>query len=815
MEKAKDWGEASEKFDAVKEFISGKDLSSSNEAQTRYDVIDRMIREVLGWQHGQVSVEEREVGADKYVDYVLRSGDYIIVLEAKRHGACFPTPTDKGRLKLGGSVLGTGEVAEAIKQAHGYGTAKLADVVVVTNGPCWCLYSMKNYHKNAYAHIVFPFDKSGHAEALWGLLSEMQVRDGGLRTVTNDLPPTENRIIQSLSRVDGRVDRNTIADHIGPALDHAMYADALLKNDEVLKRCFVPTEARTKFDSLLGVHLADIKPEDVKPAKRIRTGSSGGAIEQDIRNVSNGASSPVTLIIGPVGAGKSTYLAHFERIACRELLVEKRTHWIYVDFERMGPHGNPREFLYARLRDFLLADHPENPTDFKNVVEPAYAEEVAALARGPLAIYFKDKVKFDERIAAHIEKDFEQVEPYVDKVLRYIATKHTCVVVLDNIDLFEDEKLETSVFAEGLALSKRTPCKVIVSLRDTTFVRHRSDAVFNAYELKKLWLDPPPFKAVLSARLTYSKKVLEGVKASIPMVNGMHLEVPDLSSFFDIIQRSVLQGEAGDYVESISDLNIRRGLSLIANFLTSGHVQADRALKRYLTNGQTNYRFPFHEVFKGTMLAQWKHFREDRSEGINVFDSRLGARRLRLLRLHLLQHLIFRAALKDGIEVPCAELIDLFSRVGGSESQIIECLNQLWKAGLIRSLNSSPIESGSSMAVSRSGGYYVKMLAHRFAYVDECLYDTCIDDTTVWDTLSSMTVAIESSYSIVAKMRSRRERINVYLDYLRAIEQEALGEVAGGEHLFVMDSICEDVRSDADDALARTIRYTELYSRDR
>src|SRR5690606_29011172 len=113
------------------------------------------------------------------------------------------------------------------------------------------------------------------------------------------------------------------------------------------------------------------------------------------------------------------------------------------------------------------------------------------------------------------------------------------------------------------------------------------------------------------------------------------------------------------------------------------------------------------------------------------------------------------------------------------------------------------------------GGYYVKMLAHRFAYVDECLYDTCIEDTATWDSLSSLTIDIESSYASVPRMRSRRERINVYLDYLHSLEQEALGEIVGAEHLFIMDSICEDVRIDADDALARTIRHAKLYNRNR
>jgi hypothetical protein len=39
-----DWGEASEIFDSIKEYVALKDLTVANEAQTRFDVIDRIIR---------------------------------------------------------------------------------------------------------------------------------------------------------------------------------------------------------------------------------------------------------------------------------------------------------------------------------------------------------------------------------------------------------------------------------------------------------------------------------------------------------------------------------------------------------------------------------------------------------------------------------------------------------------------------------------------------------------------------------------------------------------------------------------------------
>src|SRR5687767_1073187 len=96
-----DWGETSESFDKIEAFLASRDLAGANEAQTRYDIIDRIIREVLGWRHGQISVEEPNEGQRLgFVDYLLRGGDRTIVIEAKRYGAAFPSPTKRRKLKL-------------------------------------------------------------------------------------------------------------------------------------------------------------------------------------------------------------------------------------------------------------------------------------------------------------------------------------------------------------------------------------------------------------------------------------------------------------------------------------------------------------------------------------------------------------------------------------------------------------------------------------------------------------------------------------------------------------------------------------------
>jgi predicted type IV restriction endonuclease len=384
-----DWGEASATFDEIYEFARQHDLTGANEAQTRYDVIDRIVQQVLGWKYGQVKVEEHVKGSKSgYVDYLLVAGDRIILIEAKKVGATFPSPTKCKKLKFSGTILANGEIAEAVGQANGYATDKDADVVIVTNGQCWCFYAFKTMTKDAYATLLFPFDNPSDAEQLFVLFAEQNVEFGSLEKVTNELPRTEDRLLTEIADSDGRVDRNNIADHIVPALNLALYADALLSNEDSLRRCFVTSDARTKFDNYLQINLNDYKPDAVQPAKRIKRGKEQDHLEKIIESSVTSHAPPVTLIIGCVGAGKSTYLKHFEKISGAAMLQKKSTHWVNIDFEEMGRQGNPRLFMYEKLKNYLAAEHPENPTDYKHAVEPAYSGEIAGLARGPLSPIF-------------------------------------------------------------------------------------------------------------------------------------------------------------------------------------------------------------------------------------------------------------------------------------------------------------------------------------------------------------------------------------------------------------------------------------------
>jgi len=791
---SKDWGEISIYFDKIKDYRNNKDLSQENEAQTRFDIIDRLLREVLGWQHGQITVEEA-TEKRKYVDYILKCDDNIIVIEAKRVGTTFPTPTKKKQLKLYGSVLGIGETKEAIAQALDYGISKNAKLIVVTNGDCWCIFKTHDSlkEKDIFGHLYFPFDVPSDAEQLFNILNNERVADGSLSSITNyTLPVFERRLLSLVKDSEARIERNNIADFISPALNNALHADAIINDINSLSNCFVFTEARAKYDKLLDMHLVDYRPVLIRPAKRIKTYKKPGEIGEVIERSTLNATSPITLIIAPVGSGKSTFLKYFEKISGKAIIQKNHVHWIYVDFELMGKTGNPRSFIYSNLLNYLNDTEKAEKTDYKTVIEPAYQKEIESLTKGLYHLVARDKEKLRDLIIDHIKNDYEKVEPYVDKIFTYIAQKNLCVIVLDNIDLYEDEKLETIVFSEGLALAKKVRCSVIISLRDTTFIKHKNDSIFDAFEMRKFWLDPPPFRAVLSRRLAFSKQILKNKEVELYSQEGKIVEVKDLSIFFDIVQRSLLQGQAGDFIEALSDANTRKGLTLVLNFLTSGHINTERSIITYLAK-EPYYSLPFHEIFKGAILSHWRYYKEDRSDCLNIFDSRRGAGHVRLLRFFILSYLFIQAHSQTTVEVSVKDCIELFTRIGANESQICNVIADLCKASLVRSASIDSITRESTIFLTKSGGYCFKILSAKFEYIEACMYDTAIDNEKDWEEISNLTITIEQERNGLLRMQYRQQRVKSFLNYLCALEKESLQFLTGYENLGYMDFINDSV----------------------
>lgn len=751
-------------------------LEDASEADTRAKVIDQFLTDVLGWAEADMKREERatEDGTTKFVDYVLRTATTTILIEAKRAEAAFTLPRQRQSGRLGG-WLSAGEVGEAIRQARDYCRVKGIPFAAVTNGSAWVVFpavrvdaiSFEDSHARVFRSIA---DIEKRFIEFWELLSRQRVVEGSLQDELLDTrkQSESHRLLAVVKEPGYRLGRNALFEHIESAVDKALSDEAILDDPDALENCYVKTSERIRFDKRLNMYLTDPKPVLERPTIRARSRKSKKEVEDTITG-ETGPTQKFILLLGPVGAGKSTFLAYTRQVSAKSL-IDGKLLWFRVDFKLATASDSPRQFIYQDLLRQIETDQEFDLGDWEHSIRPAYREDVAKLERGVLRpLKDSDPEGFERKISDMIFTDREKVEPYVEHIVRKALQKHRGYLVIDNVDQLETDEAQTTTFVEAQAIARRLGISVIMSLRDSTYLRHRNTPVFDAFQIEALFIDSPNVIPVLSRRFAYAHRLLAGRGARITTDAGATIYVPELGAFFDIVSRSMLSDDAGFMLEVLSGSDIRRGLQLAKAFLASGHTNADKALQSYISGRP--FTFPAHEVFRGVVLGPRRHYREEESLLLNLLDAKLNRKTTSLLRLHLTSYLARRASEPGFDGLPYQDLVDEVQRTGIPASDVQKACGDLVGGRVLRTGDGLGIADDSVLLPTRLAGYLIRELAWQFQYLDICVVDANIYEQEAYDELTGLTRRIESTTDVSSRLNLRLERVTRFLAYLRLIEE--------------------------------------------
>jgi hypothetical protein len=752
-------------------------LEDANEAETRFKVIDGVLEKVLGWQKDDINVEEacEEFGHTDYADYIVRTATTSFVVEAKRVGSSFRLPTNHKSGKLGG-VLSSGPIGEAIQQARKYCQLKAAQFAVVTNGNAWIVFPAVRVDGVTFEETqarVFRSLDDLHKRFVefWELLSRQRVIEGNLEAelLRREFDIPVRRALTLLRDPNLRLPRNTLYPHLSTAVAKALTDEGLLGDADALRFCYVRNTERTAFDARLKMHLADPKPQLGIAATRVRTSKKTHDYFDQRIEASSTAQPKFFLILGQVGAGKTTFLAYTRSVSSKES-IQGAIVWLYIDFKKATKEDVPRTFIYERLLELLEADKEFDLGDWEKTINPAYAQEVANLARGPLFLLKKsDPTAFERAVSDVVMNDRSKIIPYVDKVLGYVAALRPVFIAIDNVDQIEDDERQNEIFAEAAALAQRHKVSIIISLRDTTYRKYRSKPTFDAFETDAIYIDAPSVVPVLARRFQFARKLLSGAKAELTLASGIRFRADDVGAFFEIAAQSLLSVDGAELLDTLAGGNIRRGLTLAREFLASGHVTADVALQTYLTNRA--WRFPVHEVFKGAVLGGRKFYREEDSLLPNMYCAKLGIPSLQLMRLHIADSLVNQASSSNFEGMPIDELSAALHQVGVAHREVELVVRNLLDSSIIRTADGAPLGSESRLIPTRLAGYLVQDLMGRFNYAEMCTLDAHIYDDELWDKIRSLTQQVESQPSPLQRLHLRFARVRQFIAHLESIEE--------------------------------------------
>ena len=300
--------------------FSGADL---NEADSRHQIIDPILHDVLGWPRNLVSCEEYI--APGFADYVLRRNedDILLLIEAKKSGAYFDLPASIGSGDAGfyvaiKTLLTTQPIKVAIEQVRTYCVDVGCEFAAITNARQWIFFRtfQKGTDWRTLKAFVIPsldyFDKR-YIDADRSLSYAAIFEQGSLRKLLLDTAVQNRELYYPKSRItaySAPVDANQYASMLRPLADR-FFGTFPLADSDFINQCYVSdreydlalSNVRQRLEDEITPYLQSFNVKDFSDA------TTGGQFANRLtKSLIERRPGDVVVLFGGKGVGKSTFL---------------------------------------------------------------------------------------------------------------------------------------------------------------------------------------------------------------------------------------------------------------------------------------------------------------------------------------------------------------------------------------------------------------------------------------------------------------------------------------------------------------------------
>jgi GTPase SAR1 family protein len=547
-------------------------------------------------------------------------------------------------------------------------------------------------------------------------------------------------------------------------------------SDEHLDRSYVATPETIRFDSKIRMSVGRRQQVTNQAVLRALKDKDARQLDSKLQNAVSGRKPLALLLLGTVGAGKTTFLQYLRRVRLKETFAPKADkpypHWVNIDFIETYPGGSATQHIYSELFEYIKTE--PFLADFERCIRHAYAQEIQNLKSGPLFLLSNDKAKVDELITELIFNDYKAQQPYVDKIISYATRNAPFFLVIDNVDQIEDETVQSRLFTEALSIARHLSINLVLCLRQSTYIQHRNSPAINAFDFEIAQIDPPRIASVLSKRFALAKNLLDGTRAEFIAENGAKVKVENAAEIIDLVQGSVLGTEIGRLIEVLATEDVRLALRMTREFLERGYTSPGRALQLHKKTG--TYVLPRHEAFRAILLGTNPVYNEDFSALGNPFDSKLSIQQAQLLRLFTLTAIVNYASGSEFRSIDGSLIAENLRRIGFGDKLTERVLIDLCRHRFLFTASHGPASLSSSFVPSRLGGYVVRDLIGDFTFLENTLFDTYIENSATREKLRLLSQQIDGERDILRRVKLRKERILVFYAELRRLYGDMLAE---------------------------------------
>lgn len=782
--------DAFKKYSELLDDVATRMDDIQTEEDAKIQLVQTTLIDVLGWKTKEITAERKHDSG--YSDYILQSlGEPFVVVEAKRIGRISIATAEKGKQKpfrISGPALVN--ALGAIEQARQYASDEGISLFAVTDGDLWIVgktnVSARKW-RDAEA-IVFPSMAavSDSFSLFYDLLAASQVRKHLYKSIFDEIHQGrvgfERELFSAYPISSLQIEKkSSLAFDLDRVFD--VYFSRMKGEDDpdLLVNCFVESResriADFSLEKMTAKILGNINPDfqniDVNLA----------AVVSDAVDLEGGQT---VFIIGPTGAGKTTFLDRFFRKTLPSVVRDK---CIVANVNMLDSLGDARGAVWWLVEQLVSQFEKEMFASGYPIWEDLlglYFGEYKRRSEGEGRVLYESdperfKIEFGEYVGARVREDREG---YLKRLVSDIVVnrKKLPVLVIDNMDElnFDAQKV---IFQACQAIRRHAKhMLLLVPITDKSAWLFSKSDIFSIYSSRSFFLPTPSPREVFRKRIEYLRakaeiSISEESKISQHFLSkGIRVSISDLNAFARVLEEVFVDNEyASKIIGELSNYNTRRMLALSRRVMTSSVFDVDELIKSVIGGGglSANPRRFMTALLRG----DYSFFREgDTSEVISVFklSSKLVYSPLLMLRVLSLLDLTYNSGRSiEERHLSFNSIFSYFDAMGVSEASVSSVIGVLHDARLIESFDNSSLggDLGQSFAITYSGMCHLRLALSNGPYFEQMALTSEIDDSAVAQEIRSTYLSDGWIGDRLKKTRSR------FAEYLLGADGSSIREI--------------------------------------
>jgi GTPase SAR1 family protein len=724
-----------------------------NDANTRFKLIDGLLKDCLNWGEDDISCEDNYKG--KYTDYILSIFRSVAVVEAKKTGDYFELPVGKQKLfqPLKSVYKDNPNIKSAIDQVMGYCHTRSIQIGIVCNG--WQIIAFIANRNDSIPPLegnalVVPSLDVFHADfkEIWNCLSKSGIETSYLKNKLLgkskiELPP---KLSSTIHHYPGIKNRNPFQIEL-EIISDLVLEDVIKDKDiekEFLLSCYCKSGALSNYSlvskEILATRYNYLFEAGDRKASLQQVATKKGISSELVELFAESLSKRPVLLVGDVGVGKSTFIDYLRLVEAPKVFEKAIS--FKIDLGSRAIIALDMKVAIIELIREQLSDIYNIDIEDDDFVRHCYFQELKKFQNN---IRVKRLYEIDSEKAIEKEIDFltgkvEDEIGHLKSSLSYICKNQSkqIIIFIDNCDQRSDQDQE-SAFLIAQEFSSDWPMIVFISIRPETFHRtKRESGALSGYHTKAFTIPPPRIDDVIKKRLAFAQKITSG-EISLTKL-GSNTRFSKLHTLIDAFLYSVeVNANLLTFLNNVSNENIRKAIELVKKFFGSGHVDMEKIITIFDEEGR--YNIPLHELLRSVIYGDNIHYSPSSSDIVNVFDIRHPKPNDHFILL------IFISLLDDYSKnsrnhgfVSVEDVYTYMQGLGFNSDQIDSAMNFAYLHKLFEtSQKGDQLDAQNAQLLVRatnSGIYHLRFLIQSFTYIDSIIVDTPILEDSYKDQIN-------------------------------------------------------------------------------